>query len=396
MISKRMQAFTKNSSAIRAMFEEGKRLSAQYGAENVYDFSLGNPSVPPPPQVKAAIERVLEQDDPILVHGYTSNAGDESVRAFVADSVNREFGMAYDASLVVLTCGAAGALNILFKSILDPGDEVVVLTPYFGEYNAYVGSYDGVIVPVAADPTTFRPDLAALAAALSPRTRAVIINTPNNPTGVVYSAADLKELGELLAQAEQRYHREIILVADEPYRYLAYDGVQVPFVPHFYHNTVVAYSFSKALSLPGERIGYLLLHPDMSSREELANAINVANRITGFVNAPSLFQRILPDVMNLRVDMAPYAKNRDLAYGMLRELGFTCVKPEGAFYLFPQSPIPDDKAFCEAAKKERLLLVPGSSFAAPGYFRMATCVATETIVRSRDSFVRIAKQFGLR
>lgn len=393
MISQAMQGFVNNSSAIRAMFEEGKRLAGIYGAENVYDFSLGNPSTDPPAAVKDALIQILTEEAPTFVHGYTNNAGYEDVRAFVAEATNREFGTRYSMEQVVMTNGAAGALNIICKTLLNPGDQVIVFAPFFGEYNAYVGNYGGQVVVVPSDPETFQIDPGALEAAVTPKTKAVIINTPNNPTGVVYAKQTIAALAAVLEDKQKEFGHPIYLISDEPYRYLAYDGVEVPYVPRFYRNTFVAYSFSKSLSLPGERIGYILLHPEADDAADILAALSVANRICGFVNAPSLFQRVLPYCMNLRTDIGVYDKNRGLAYQMLQELGFACVKPEGAFYLFPKTPIPDDKAFCQAAKEERLLLVPGSAFGCPGHFRMSYCVAEATVRNARESFRRLAERF---
>lgn len=393
MISEKMKAFTANSSVIRAMFEEGKKMSALYGAENVYDFSLGNPSVEPPKSVKDAIIKILNEETPNFVHGYTNNSGYEDVRKFVADSTNTEFGTNFDTENIVMTCGAAGALNIIFKSILNPDDEVIVFAPFFGEYNAYVKNYDGKLVIVEADTETFQLNIEAFKSKINKNTKAVIINTPNNPSGVVYSEETIKKLAAVMSEAEKEIGHPIYLISDEPYRRLIYDGLTVPFVSKYYKNTFVAYSFSKSLSLPGERIGYIIVNSEIDDFEEMMNALNVANRIIGFVNAPSLFQRVLPYCMNEKTDIETYDKNRKLLYGMLKDLGFECVKPEGAFYMFPKTLIPDDKEFCNAAKEFRILSTPGSAFNCSGYFRLSYCVSTETIERSYDSFKALAKKY---
>ena len=393
MISEKMKAFTANSSVIRAMFEEGKKMSALYGAENVYDFSLGNPSVEPPQSVKDAIIKILNEESPNFVHGYTNNSGYEDVRKFVADSTNAEFGTNFGTENIVMACGAAGALNIIFKSILNPDDEVIVFAPFFGEYNAYVKNYDGKLVIVEADTETFQLNIEAFKSKINKNTKAVIINTPNNPSGVVYSEETIKKLAAVMSEAEKEIGHPIYLISDEPYRRLIYDGLTVPFVSKYYKNTFVAYSFSKSLSLPGERIGYIIVNSEIDGFEEMMNALNVANRIIGFVNAPSLFQRVLPYCMNEKTDIETYDKNRKLLYGMLKDLGFECVKPEGAFYMFPKTLIPDDKEFCNAAKEFRILSTPGSAFNCSGYFRLSYCVSTETIERSYDSFKALTKKY---
>lgn len=393
MISEKMKAFTANSSVIRAMFEEGKKMSALYGAENVYDFSLGNPSVEPPQSVKDAIIKILNEESPNFVHGYSNNSGYEDVRKFVADSTNAEFGTHFGFENIVMTCGAAGALNIIFKSILNPDDEVIVFAPFFGEYNAYVKNYDGKLIVVEADTETFQLNIEAFKSKINNKTKAVVINTPNNPSGVVYSEETIKKLATVMSEAEKEIGHPIYLISDEPYRRLIYDGLTVPFVSKYYKNTFVAYSFSKSLSLPGERIGYIIVNSEIDDFEEMMNALNVANRIIGFVNAPSLFQRVLPYCMNEKTDIETYDKNRKLLYGMLKDLGFECVKPEGAFYMFPKTLIPDDKEFCNAAKEFRILSTPGSAFNCSGYFRLSYCVSTETIERSYDSFKALAKKY---
>ena len=393
MISEKMQGYVNNSSAIRAMFEEGKKLASVYGAENVYDFSLGNPNVPAPAAVKEAALQVLNEEDPLMVHGYMSNSGYEDVREAIAASLNRRFGTGYDAGNLVMTVGAAGGMNVIFKTLLNPGDEVIAFAPYFGEYRAYVSNYDGVLKVVPPDTETFQPNLAAFEKLITEKTKAVIVNTPNNPTGVVYSAETLKRLADILEEKQKDWKTSIYLISDEPYRELVYGGVEVPWIPDFYRNTIVGYSFSKSLSLPGERIGYLVLPSEMDDSEAVKNAANVATRILGYVNAPSFFQRVVARCLEEKADIAYYDRNRETLYEGLKKAGLSCIKPEGAFYLFVKSPVEDEKAFCEKAKKQNLLLVPGSSFACPGYVRLAYCVSYEMIVRSLPHFEELMKEY---
>lgn len=393
MISEKMQGYVNNSSAIRAMFEEGKKLASVYGAENVYDFSLGNPNVPAPAAVKEAALQVLNEEDPLMVHGYMSNSGYEDVREAIAASLNRRFGTGYDAGNLVMTVGAAGGMNVIFKTLLNPGDEVIAFAPYFGEYRAYVSNYDGVLKVVPPDTETFQPNLAAFEKLITEKTKAVIVNTPNNPTGVVYSAETLKRLADILEEKQKEWKNSIYLISDEPYRELVYGGVEVPWIPDFYRNTIVGYSFSKSLSLPGERIGYLVLPSEMDDSEAVKNAANVATRILGYVNAPSFFQRVVARCLEEKADIAYYDRNRETLYEGLKKAGLSCIKPEGAFYLFVKSPVEDEKAFCEKAKKQNLLLVPGSSFACPGYVRLAYCVSYEMIVRSLPHFEELMKEY---
>ncbi len=393
MISEKMQGYVNNSSAIRAMFEEGKKLASVYGAENVYDFSLGNPNVPAPAAVKEAALQVLNEEDPLMVHGYMSNSGYEDVREAIAASLNRRFGTGYDAGNLVMTVGAAGGMNVIFKTLLNPGDEVIAFAPYFGEYRAYVSNYDGVLRVVPPDTETFQPNLKAFEKLLTEKTKAVIVNTPNNPTGVVYSAETLKRLADILEKKQKEWNTSIYLISDEPYRELVYGGVEVPWIPDFYRNTIVGYSFSKSLSLPGERIGYLVLPSEMDDSDAVKNAANVATRILGYVNAPSFFQRVVARCLEEKADIAYYDRNRETLYEGLKKAGLSCIKPEGAFYLFVKSPVEDEKEFCEKAKKQNLLLVPGSSFACPGYVRLAYCVSYEMIVRSLPHFEELMKEY---
>ena len=396
MISKKMENMVANSSAIRAMFEEGNRLAKIYGSENVFDFSLGNPNVPAPDAVKYAIKELLEEEDPVVLHGYTnSNAGYEDVRKAVADSLNERFGTHFGSKNITMTVGAAGGLNVILKSLINPGDEVIAFAPYFGEYRSYTDNYDGVLIEVSPNTIDFQPKLDEFEKKITQKTKAVIVNTPNNPTGVVYSEETIQKMASILEKKQKEYGTDIYLISDEPYRELAYDDVEVPYLTKYYANTIIGYSYSKSLSLPGERIGYLVIPDEASDSEKLIGAVNVATRILGFVNAPTLQQKVVKACLNEKTDISYYDRNRETLYNGLKELGFDCIKPEGAFYLFVKSPIADEKEFCNEAKKYNILIVPGSSFACPGYVRMAYCVSYETIVNSLPKFAELAKQYNL-
>ena len=395
MISEKMKGFVAGSSVIRAMFEEGKRLAAIYGADKVYDFSLGNPNVAAPEEVKQAVIDLVSSEDPIALHGYMSNSGYEDVRQTVAESLNRRFGTAFSQKNILMTVGAAGGLNVILKTLLNPGDEVLTFAPYFGEYRSYVGNYDGVLVVVPPNTETFQPNLEAFEAMITAKTKAVIVNSPNNPTGVVYSEATIVKMAEILNRKQEEFGTDIYLISDEPYRELAYDGVEVPYLTKYYNNTIVGYSYSKSLSLPGERIGYLVMPDELSDADDIIAAASVANRILGFVNAPSLQQKLIAKCIDAKTDVAYYDRNREALYGGLKALGFSCIKPEGAFYLFVKSPTADEKVFCEAAKKHNILIVPGTTFACPGFVRIAYCVSYETIQNSMPGFEALAKEFQL-
>lgn len=393
MISQAMLTHVKGSSVIRAMFEEGKRLAAIHGAENVYDFSLGSPNVEPPAAIKEAIFDILNEESPNLVHGYMNNSGYPDVRSAIAAHLNRKHGVALTEDNILMTCGAAGGLNVLLKTLLNPGDEVITFAPYFVEYRSYVSNFGGELIVVPTDIESFEPDLEALRKAITPSTKAIIINSPNNPTGVIYSEKAVKGLAEVLEERQEALGTSIYLISDEPYREICYDGVQVPYVLKYYRNAFIGYSYSKSLSLPGERIGYIVARGDMDDFEQVLPAMNVANRILGFVNAPSLFQRVIARCLDAEVDVSIYKANRDLLYNHLVSIGFSCVKPQGAFYLFPKSLIADDKAFAEAAKQHNILLVPGSAFACPGHFRLSYCISRDKIERSLDAFSKLAAQY---
>ena len=393
MISEKMKKLLKGNSVIREMFEEGKRLKNIYGEENVFDFSLGNPNLPPPEEVKKAIIELVEKKEPTLLHGYMSNAGFEDVREKIANSINNKFGTKFNFENIIMTVGAASGLNIVFKAILNPEDEVIVFAPYFSEYNNYIENYNGIVKVISPNLNNFEPNLNELKEKISNKTKAVLINTPNNPTGVVYSESTIKEISKILKEKEQEFGKQIFLISDEPYRELVYDNREVPYITKYYKDTIVVYSYSKSLSLPGERIGYVVVPNEIDDSKELAEAITIANRIIGCVNAPSLMQRVIPYCLDAKVDTDAYKKNRDLLYSIIRENKFECVKPEGAFYLFVKTPIEDDKEFCSIAKKYNILVVPGSSFACPGYVRIAYCTSYDMIERSRKAFEKLAKEF---
>nr|MCR4922539.1 pyridoxal phosphate-dependent aminotransferase [Lachnospiraceae bacterium] len=385
----------KGSSVIRAMFEEGQKLAKEYGAENVYDFSLGNPNVPAPKKVSEAMIDILEKEDPLYVHGYMNNAGYPEVRKAVAESINKRFATDYGFENIVMSVGAASGLNVIFKTLLDPGDEVITFAPFFGEYRNYVSNYEGKLVIVSPNTVDFQPKLDELKEKITEKTKVVLINSPNNPTGVVYSAETYKKMAEILEEKQKELNKSIYLVTDEPYRELVYGDIEVPYVPKFYKNTIVGYSFSKSLSLPGERIGYLVIPPEADDSKDIIAAASVATRILGYVNAPSLQQLAVARCLEERTDISYYDRNRNTLYEGLLKHGFSCQKPEGAFYLFMKTPIEDDKSFCQAAKKYNILIVPGSTFGCSGYARIAYCVAYETIVKALPEFGKLAKDFGL-
>lgn len=386
MISNKMMEQVSKSSVIRAMFEEGNRLAKLYGKENVYDFSLGNPNVEAPEEVKKAIIEIVQEEKPGAIHGYMNNSGYEDVREAVAQHLNKKFGTAFNAHNILMTVGAAGGLNVVFKTLLNPGDEVITFAPFFGEYNSYASNYDAKLVVVPPNTVDFQPNLEAFGSMITEKTKAVIVNSPNNPTGVVYSEATILKLAQILNEKQEAFGTNIYLISDEPYRELAYDGVEVPYLTKYYVNTIVGYSYSKSLSLPGERIGYLVMPSEMADFENFVSAANIANRILGFVNAPSLFQRVIAKCLDAQVDLEGYNRNRELLYNNLKAFGYECIKPEGAFYMFVKAPVEDDKAFAEMAKSKNILLVPGSAFGCPGYVRIAYCVAYSTIENALPGF----------
>lgn len=393
MISEKMVGLVQNSSIIRAMFEEGKKLADIYGEENVYDFSIGNPSVEPPEEVKKAIIDIITNESPNLVHGYMNNSGYEDVREVVAKHINNTQGTSFVAENIVMTVGAAGGLNVIFKALLNTGDEVIVFAPYFGEYRSYVSNYDGVLVEVSPNTIDFQPNLEEFKKKITAKTKAVIVNTPNNPTGVVYSEETICKLAKILEEKQIEYGTSIYLISDEPYRELVYDGVEVPYLTKYYKNTVVGYSYSKSLSLPGERIGYLVLPSEMDDFKNVIAAVNVANRILGYVNAPSLMQRVIARCIDAKVDVEIYNRNREVLYNNLTAFGYRCIKPQGTFYLFVEALGGDDLAFANAAKKHNILIVPGRSFGCPGYCRIAYCVDHSKVTGALEGFEKLAKEF---
>lgn len=388
-----MKKLVENGSVIRAMFEEGKKMAAVYGAENVYDFSLGNPCTPPPEAVRNAAIDILTHEPEMMVHGYMSNSGYEDARDSVAASLNRRFGTSFTRQNLIMTVGAAGGLNVALKTILEPGDEVMLFAPYFGEYNNYISNFDGVPVVVPPDYTRFSMNLAEAEKLFTPRTKAVIVNSPNNPTGTVYTEEEIQALAALLEEKSRELGHTIYLISDEPYREIVYGAYEVPYLTKYYKNTFVGYSYSKSLSLPGERIGYLVIPSEMEDFEGTVAAAAVANRILGFVNAPSLFQRVVGRCADEVSDMSVYRENREILCRELKAMGYEFIEPQGAFYMFPKSLEPDDKAFCAAAKEFRLLLVPGSTFMGPGHFRLAFCVSRKTVEDSLESFQRLAQKY---
>ncbi|HIJ90344.1 MAG: pyridoxal phosphate-dependent aminotransferase [Desulfobulbaceae bacterium] len=379
-ISQKMLAFAERSSWIRKMFEEGARLKTQYGADQVCDFSLGNPDLPPPAQYQEAVRKVTAAETSGS-HGYMANNGYPFVREAVARQIAVEQGLTMGQDEILMTVGAAGGINVVMKALLDPGDEVIILAPFFVEYNFYVDNHGGVtkIVNTAAD---FSLDLAAIQAAISPKTKAIIINSPNNPTGQIYSAAELSGLAGVLAEAPQT----IYLISDEPYRKIVYDGHTVPSIFKAYRNSLIVSSYSKDLSLPGERIGYIAVHPEIDGKSQLLGAMTLANRILGFVNAPALMQRVVAELQGITVDCGIYARRRELFCRVLREAGYEFVPPKGAFYMFPKSPIADDAKFVGLLAEEKILGVPGRGFGMEGYFRLAFCVEDAVISRSAEGF----------
>ncbi len=395
MISDAMKEQVVKSSVIRQMFEEGNRLAQLYGAENVFDFSLGNPNVAAPDSINDSIVNIVKTTETTKLHGYMNNTGFPDVRVKIADIINKRFGTGYNETNICMCVGAAGGMNVILKAIINPGDEVLVMAPFFGEYRGYVSNAGAKLVVVPPNPPTFRPDVELFAKHITEKTKAVIINTPNNPTGVIYSEEDIKNIAAVLDEKKKEYGTDIALISDEPYRELAYEGAQVPFIPDHYDDTFVCYSYSKSLSLPGERIGYILVSDKMKHAGDVMTALSVATRILGFVNAPSLMQLVVAENAEAEVNIEAYDKNRKALYDGLTKLGFECVYPEGAFYLFVKSPIEDEKDFCEIAKRENILLVPGGAFGCPGYVRIAYCVAYDTIINSMEGFEKIAKSLGL-
>ena len=392
MVSKRMLGLGTARSVIRELFEYGNQRAAVVGRENVYDFSLGNPSVPAPPQVNETAIRIL-QEQPDLIHCYTIAQGDAAARQRFADSLNRRFGGDYTADQFYLTVGAAASLCCVFNGLTCPEDEFIVFAPYFPEYKVFIEGAGAKMVLIPPEIEHFQIDFAAFEQALTPHTKGVVVNSPNNPSGVVYSQETLERLADILRKKEAEYGHPIYLISDEPYREIVFSGVKAPWIPHLYNDTIVCYSFSKSLSLPGERLGYVLVPGKVTDSKEVYAAVAGAGRSLGYVNAPSLFQQVTSLCCDLTSDLSVYEHNCKLLVSALREMGYHVAEPGGAFYLFPRSLESDDMAFSERAKQFDLLLVPGSGFGAPGHFRLAYCVQTEMIERALPKFKELADSY---
>lgn len=389
-VSDKMRMFAEKSSWIRKMFEEGAKMKAAHGAENVFDFSLGNPDAPPPVEFDQVILETVQDTRP-GVHAYMPNGGYPWVREAIAARMSIEQERTVDKGDMLMTCGAAGGLNIVMKTILNPGDEVIILAPYFVEYGFYIDNHGGVSKTVATD-AEFNLDLDAIEEAISEKTKAIIINSPNNPCGQIYTKESLAELGRLLERASTKFSNTIFMISDEPYRKIVFDGHEVPSIFTAYSNSIVVSSYSKDLSLPGERIGYLAVHPEIEEKAELLDALTLANRILGFVNAPALMQRVVAELQNASVDTSIYTRRKEIICTILREAGFAFTEPKGAFYVFPKTPIADDIQFVGLLQEEKILTVPGTGFGSPGHMRIAFCVPSEVISRSADGFKRAVEK----
>lgn len=392
MIAKRLRASLDSAICIRDIFEEGKKLAAIYGAENIFNFTIGNPSVQPPAIVNETMKEILDHEDSLKLHGYPANVGHPDVRAHIAEYLNRKYDCQYDVDGIIMTSGAASAIAIICNTLLDYEDEVVTFAPYFWEYKSYVESFYGKLVPALCNMETLQPDPETFEAAISERTRFVLINTPNNPTGAVYTEESIKKVAEILEKKQEEYGHPIYLVADEPYRQLAYD-IEVPYLTHYYKNTIVVYSYSKALSIPGERIGYIAMEPCVEDQQDLFAGMTASMRYLGYVNAPSLQQRMLLKCVDASVDISIYQKTRDILYDGLQKIGYTCIHPDGAFYLFVKALEEDDAKFCERAKEERILMAPGTAFYGPGWVRISYCVPSEVAQRSLPAFERLYQKY---
>jgi aspartate aminotransferase len=385
-ISDKMRMFAEKSSWIRKMFEEGAKMKAIHGAENVCDFSLGNPDAPPPPKFNQVIQETVQNTSP-GVHSYMPNGGYPWVREAIAKRMSVEQKMTVNQGDMLMTCGAAGGLNIVMKTILNPGDEVIILAPHFVEYGFYIDNHGGVSKTVATD-DEFNLDLAAIEAAINDKTKAIIINSPNNPCGQIYSEEALNELGKTLNEVSTRLGTTIYMISDEPYRKIVFDGHEVPSIFSAYTNSIVVSSYSKDLSLPGERIGYLAVHPDIEDKHHLLDGLTLANRILGFVNAPALMQRVVAELQDVTVDTSIYARRKEVICTILRDAGFTFTEPKGAFYVFPKTPLIDDVKFVALLQEEKILTVPGTGFGSPGHMRIAFCIPDDVINRSAEGFKR--------
>lgn len=393
MISDKMFELGSKRSVIREIFEYGNKRRAEIGAENVYDFSLGNPNVPAPECVKETIIRLLQEETPTALHSYTSAAGDLGARKTIAESINRRFGTAFDQHNLYMTVGAAAAISVCFKALANPDDEFITFAPYFPEYKCFVEATGAKLIVIPAQVKDFQIDFDAFEKKLNPKTKAIIINSPNNPSGVVYSEATINQLISMLKEKSKEYGHPIYLISDEPYREIVYDGVTVPYLTKYYENTFICYSYSKSLSIPGDRIGYVLIPDEMEDFDQVYAAVAGSGRALGYVCAPSLFQKVVAECAEKTADISIYEKNRDLLYNALIEIGYKCVKPEGAFYLFPKSLEADAAAFCETAKKYDLLLVPGDGFGCPSHVRISYCVQTEQIIKALPAFEKLYNEY---
>ncbi|WP_026760614.1 pyridoxal phosphate-dependent aminotransferase [Selenomonas ruminantium] len=393
MVNNKMYELGTKKSTIRTIFEFGRKRAAEVGEENVYDFSLGNPNVPTPEFIKEAAVDILTNMEPSAIHGYTVAPGNPQVRKALADSINSRFGMHITEKNLFMTAGAAASITICFKALSQPEDEYITFAPFFPEYRAFVESVGGKLVVVPAQPEDWQIDFAAFERLVNNHTKAVIVNSPNNPSGAVYSEETIKKLAKILQAKEKEYHHPIFIIADEPYREIAFEGYTVPYIPKYYDNTLVCYSYSKSFSLPGERIGYIVVPDTVANFEKVYGAIAGAARVLTHVNAPSLWQLVVGRCANMPSDISTYVKNGQLLYQGLVDAGFECVKPQGAFYLFPKCLEEDDYAFCKRAQKYDLLLVPGTDFGCPGYFRAAYCIKTETIEKSLPLFKKLAAEY---
>ena len=392
-LNKKMVSLGTQRSVIRELFEYGKMKAAEIGAENVFDFSIGNPSVPAPPCVNETAVKILLETDPVILHGYTSAAGDADVRAALASSVNRRFHTDYTADHFYMTVGAAAALCCCFHGLCNDGDHVIIFAPYFPEYTVFVEGAGAKPIIIPAVSKSFQIDFESLEQMLTPDVKAVVVNSPNNPSGVVYSEDTVKKLSAMLDEKSKEYHHPIYLIADEPYREIVFSGTTVPFLPDYYKNTLVCYSWSKSLSLPGERMGYVLIPPAVEDSREVYAAIAGAGRSLGYVNAPSLFQRVCAACADETSDVTVYETNKKILVNALREMGYHVVEPDGTFYMFPRSLEPDDAAFAERAKKYHLLIVPGCGFGCPEHVRISYCVPTATIEKSLGAFEALAREY---
>ena len=391
----RMRELGEKRSVIRELFEYGNKRKAEIGPENVFDFSIGNPSVPAPKEFSDELCRMLAEESPLALHSYTSAPGDFSARKSIADDLNKRFGTSFGPENLYMTCGAAASLTISLSAVVGDGEEVILFAPFFPEYTVFVETAGGKPVTVPCRWPDFQIDFEKLSEVLNEKTAAVIINSPNNPSGAVFSEDSIKKLSSILSEAEEKFGRKIYLISDEPYRELVYGKTEVPFVTKYYNDTIICYSWSKSLSLPGERIGYILVSPENPDWKEVYSGICGAGRVLGFVCAPSLFQHVIPKCIKMTSDISVYKKNRDLLYGALSDFGFEAVHPDGAFYLFVKSPEPDAKAFSEKAKKHELLIVPSDDFGMEGFVRISYCVSTEQIERSLPAFKKLAEEYSL-